>query len=131
MGNMMAYRITLFLIFINFGNITINGMAPYMFLNSGEQLPTINSDPSAYFLSIFPSQISLSDVAVALFAFSLLIFFRSFVWLFFGSSLFYSSLLLTSLNLMWFFAEPVRVGIAIMYYLGYTQFMARQSFQGS
>ena len=140
MGSMMAYRATVFMVFFNYAIAIANFLASYMFPINTPHVQTSNVtvlDPAM--TSIFSNFTSMGGILgfalvagkIGLFAFSLLIPTIPFVFAFFALSGFITEFYVSDLPIDWVFKTPIMMGVAIIYYVGISQYAARSTFQGS
>ena len=156
MGNMMAYRTSMFLIFFNYamslaiyiGTIIFPDGSPELSTYSGEVLRGVEIFSKFGSVSTLPDLLLTAGV-LALFAFSLLIPTIPFMFMFFALngiiSAYYINQMIpacseasggiasscvagTSVSI---FSVPLTMGLAIVYYIGISQYAARSSLQGS
>jgi hypothetical protein len=138
---MMAYRATMFMVFFNYAMMTANYIGKYIF---PDQATTVKTAEITGFAGIgvftsLASMLNVSDIStllltagvLALFAFSLLIPTIPFVFAFFALSGFITEVYISDFPIDWVFKTPIMVGVAIIYYVGISQYAARSSFQGS
>jgi hypothetical protein len=144
---MMAYRATMFMIFLNYGLITANYIGNYIFPPNDTELKVscaagLCDNASFYGAGIFTSitsMLNISDISallltagvLALFAFSLLVPTIPFVFSFFALSGIITAFHVADLPIDWVFKIPLITGVSIVYYLGISQYAARSTFQGS
>ncbi len=156
MGNMMAYRTSMFLIFFNYSMILANYIGTIIFPDGSPHISTYDgtllrgTEAFASFGSVDTILgLLLTAGVLALFAFSLLIPTIPFIFMFFALngiiSAYYINQLIpacsaasggiasscvagTSVSI---FSVPLTMGLAIVYYIGISQYAARSSLQGS
>ncbi len=149
--SMMAFRATMFMVFFNYAMMIANYIGGYIFPEvSGIPKTELEvscaaglcSNASFYGSGVFTSlagMLNVSDIStllltagvLALFAFSLLIPTIPFVFAFFALSGIITSMFVANLPLPWVFKIPLITGVAIVYYVGISQYAARSTFQGS
>ena len=143
--SMMAYRATMFMVFFNYGMMIANYIGEYMFSDTKIKVSCaagLCNNASFYGSGVFTSlssMLNVSDIStllltagvLALFAFSLLIPTIPFVFAFFALSAIITEFYVVDLPLPWVFKIPIITGVAIVYYVGISQYAARSTFQGS
>jgi hypothetical protein len=143
--SMMAYRATMFMVFFNYAMMIANLIGRYIFPNTQVKVSCtagLCNNTSFYGAGIFTSlsgMLNVSDIStllltagvLALFAFSLLVPTIPFVFAFFALSGIITSFYVFDLPLPWEFKIPLITGVAIVYYIGISQYAARSSFSGS
>ena len=145
--SMMAYRATMFMIFFNYAMMTANYIGKYIFPDILTEVKVscaagLCNNSSFYGSGIFTSLSNMLDVSdistllltagvLALFTFSLLIPTIPFVFAFFALSGIVTGAYITDLPLPWVFKIPIITGVAIIYYVGISQYAARSTFSGS
>lgn len=137
MSTMMGYKTAMFMVFFNYAMMTAKYIGSIVFPNNTPTPSvwggTILSSVSFFSnLSTVDSILTIAMTAgiLALFAFSLLIPTIPFVASFFVLSTIITEAYLWQLPLQTVFWLPISMGVAITYYVGLSQFMARQAFEG-
>lgn len=136
-NDMRAYQFSMFLIFVNFGIIIMN--ASLLFPDTTAATADYKFSSLYNMLTIFTTTDGIVDkakavltfAALALFAFSLLIFAIPFMGGLFFISTVISDVLIGSLPIDGVWKAPLVAGVTIIYYVGYAQFISRSTLQGS
>lgn len=140
MGNMMAYKMTMFMVFFNLGMGIANYMGTLFFPDGIAQYSTYDMTASLSVLDWFSSVVNTNTGVLgliftggllALFAFSLLIPTIWVVATFFSLNGFITILYLDQLNLPEIFSLPIKIGVVIITFIGISQYMARSTVQGA
>lgn len=142
---MMAYKGTMFMVFFNYSMIIANWIGTIIFPNTTIGVGTSDTDVlSAGAFGIFDPfsstggllALGLTAGVLALFAFSLLVPTIPFVAAFFALQGIIAGGYITQLGLprpngIPIFEAPILAGIAIVTYMGISQYAARSNFSGS